>query len=153
MSLEEINSRREKALSDALEVIYSLMENHQAGGYCKRTDRRAAACDSMLLGSLLKGCQNAGIWPPPVAPYKAMTFKSLKDKISSFEIQTLCGILGEAYKHYGAVKWMADRATPPVKGSIDEKMIAIENEVAGLTLYNFLSESERQNFPESLLFG
>src|SRR5579871_6603400 len=110
LSQEEINRRREKALSDALDVIYSMIENDQEGGYCKRTDGRAAGCDAMLLGSLLRGCQNAGIWPPPVAPYKALTFKALKDKISSLEIQTLCGIMGEAHRHYGAVRWTVDRS-------------------------------------------
>jgi hypothetical protein len=119
------------------------MENHHSGGYCKRTDGRASACDAMLLGSLLRGCQNAGLWPPPVAPYEGLTFDGVAGKIASFNIQTLCGTMNEVFKHHGSGKFVTDLTKPPVKGAIDDKLISLGHELSGIGIEHFLSENAR----------
>lgn len=55
-----------------MEVVLAIYQNPDA--ICQRPEHQENpdyrfACDAMLLGTLFKGYEKAGIWPIPVPPY------------------------------------------------------------------------------------
>jgi hypothetical protein len=46
----------------------------------------------MVLGTLLKGCVRAGIWPIPQYPYNGFTIKRVLRDIEELRIRSLCEI-------------------------------------------------------------
>ena len=48
------------------------------------------ACDSMVLGSLLKSLVKRGLWPAPTSPYGPQTLDDLCISIQCLELVSLC---------------------------------------------------------------
>jgi hypothetical protein len=48
------------------------------------------ACDSMVLGSLLKSLVKRGLWPAPASPYGHQTVEDLCYSIQHLELVSLC---------------------------------------------------------------
>jgi hypothetical protein len=48
------------------------------------------ACDSMVLGSLLKSLLKEGLWPPPISPYGHHTLDDICFSIQCLDMVSLC---------------------------------------------------------------
>jgi hypothetical protein len=83
--LKELRNSKIKAI---LDVVYDLITKFTAEGenQCDGFGENAFTCDAMMLGSLLKGCAQIGIWPELKAPYTGQTFKDLKANIQKFKL-------------------------------------------------------------------
>ncbi|KAH8587422.1 hypothetical protein B0O99DRAFT_526883 [Bisporella sp. PMI_857] len=91
--IDAIKSERERAMKASITIIHSLIEQYlvsQIVCHGSLDDELRHACDSMVLGSLMKGSRQIGIWPMPDTPFKGKNFKDLAHKIRSIRILDVC---------------------------------------------------------------
>lgn len=58
------------------------------------------ACNSMILGSLIRSLSKAGIWPAPTRPYKGASLKSISKSIQYMKLCSLCNAVISGHKRY-----------------------------------------------------
>ena len=50
----------------------------------------AKTCDALVLGTLLRGASQAGLWPVPSPPYTKASFNNVATAINGLAIESLC---------------------------------------------------------------
>jgi len=101
----------------------------------------AWACDSMLLGSLIKALQAAGLHPLPQSPYTGISFVEVSLKLTDLQIHALCE------------NWILPMYTAGYKwahgynSEILEEMNAIDNRLEGLEIDSFREPVVLANTP------
>jgi hypothetical protein len=96
------------------------------------------ACDSILLGSLLKRSVTLGIWPQPEDPYPGMTFKTLADEIREMQILDDCNQSRRGGRYYTSVDGHG------IKDSIEASIRSLEDRMCGLSLGSFLPKRDKK---------
>jgi hypothetical protein len=69
---------------------YQGPSQHCRSAYSSYRAKKNAACDGLILGSLLKSAAMNGLWPPPSHPYTGLTFSVIISRARSLEITALC---------------------------------------------------------------
>ncbi len=130
-------------LGHVLKTIYTLVEKYQTPTtIClypenERSPGRRFACDSMVLGTLIKGCIIAHIWPIPVYPYHGITVQDIVNKISSMKIHSLCEINKEgAFAPYSGM-WKDKESHGLVKSTLTSLLDQFSTGKKGLNLEEF----------------
>ncbi|KAH8685818.1 hypothetical protein BGZ60DRAFT_426285 [Tricladium varicosporioides] len=99
-----------------------------------RPDEKKLACDSLILGTLLRSGQAQGLSPIPEVPFSGKRFTDIISGLRALKPVAVCDDLLSTFK------W--DPSPPPpshgVKASILAKAKALEERVAGLDLEDFL---------------
>lgn len=90
------------------------------------------ACDSLLLGSLIKGAAAIGIWPKRNAPYHGIVFKDLANQVRELKVFDVC--------NHSFGKYQSSSDAHGVKDSIEASVSALEGAMSGLNLGDFLPE-------------
>jgi hypothetical protein len=96
-------------------------------------DELRYACDSMVLGSLMKSSRKIGIWPKPEAPFNGRKFKDLARAIRSIKILDVC-------KKGSSQRWNLYGPSSNCHGledSIEASMKSIEAGLDGLELSDY----------------
>ncbi|PMD25408.1 hypothetical protein NA56DRAFT_565466 [Hyaloscypha hepaticicola] len=146
--LESIEHQREKALQAAYSFIDDTISAYQGTkllcpspvGFfqanqirCPSHEASRVACDSMVLGSLLKSLVKGGVWPAPTSPYKHETLDDLCDSIRCLNLVSLCDQLQPPKKS----------SYPPVgechglSAKLRENVEKQRERISGLDLQNF----------------
>lgn len=100
-------------------------------GYATDSKLTRLACDSMVLGSLIKASAKIGIWPMPSEPDPKVSFNSLKKRIRQMKILygQSCGEINDGHG---------------VADIINTSINAIEESLSGgLDLNSFLPEDQQ----------
>jgi hypothetical protein len=108
--------------------------------------QKNAACDGLILGSLLKSASVNGLWPPPSHPYIGHTFSGIITKARSLEITALCEEPLSQFSS-GYVNIVSSHG---VKQSICAQMDALEANINGLDLKAF-KEPRTGSFRETFM--
>lgn len=104
---------------------------------CKHSD--SFACDSGVLGSLIKGSAKIGISPPREAPYPGMTFIDLATKVRKMQIcedNHRDNYRNQYYSHHNG---------HGIKQHIEASIRSLEDQFCGLKLDSFLLEAQDKN--------
>lgn len=130
--IDAIQSRRDKAKSDAIGVIHNLISQYSGPGfmctnrhYC---EAKKTACDATVLGSLIRGASQLQILPAR-KEYEG-SFSRLIKEIKGIKIFTTCNLI-EGYAN--------DNDIHRIQASIDVKLTEISNNLIGLQLIDFIS--------------
>lgn len=127
-------AHRTTAIESALLILHNLITRYSAPSILCPVifdANNSLACDSLLLGSLIKGCATIGIWPPSNlrAPYPGIVFRDLAVRIRELKVLDVCnGALG---------RWKACEDAHGVKGGIEASLSALEAAMGGLNLEDF----------------
>jgi hypothetical protein len=91
------------------------------------------ACNSMVLGSLLKNASSFGLWPFPEDPYPGLNLHQVMEATRGFKILSLCDVVSSrpVQEGHGAHGYMKSLAK-----SLEKR----EAEADGLSLEEFLSK-------------
>jgi hypothetical protein len=125
-------------LKCVFQTITSHVEKYQKQTIiCRRPKAyKAVACDAMTLGSFLKGCIEAGIWPTPLDPYQGFTVQSVLNRIAALRISSLCEINQDGMRGYGCSSGGKD-AHDLIKTSMLSLKSYAESVLEGLELKDF----------------
>lgn len=141
--LAELQSDRCRALEEIFETIALYIREYQEPTstpkrLCQRVeDLKALAGDAMVLGTLLKGCAKAGIWPIPAYPYHGFTVRQVVNAIAVFEICSLCEINKDGL--HGRYKGNVGKEVhDKVKSSMLSFKTSVEAVMKGLDLDDFV---------------
>lgn len=94
-----IQERRIEAIDSLLTIPTSLIEKYSLPtAQCVPIDDTADpielaysyACDSMLLGSLIKSCAKTGIFPIPQSPFEGLSFAWVAKSLGSLDLKSKC---------------------------------------------------------------
>ncbi|EKD13763.1 uncharacterized protein L3040_005621 [Drepanopeziza brunnea f. sp. 'multigermtubi'] len=95
--IEHINSDRQRAIENAIQLINYEIKRVQATPNCRNyvgafSKKKMMACDSMVIRSLLGSASKLGLWPPSVARsnFGDSSFQSTAAAIRRVTIHTLC---------------------------------------------------------------
>ncbi|KAF4629275.1 hypothetical protein G7Y89_g8872 [Cudoniella acicularis] len=138
--LVKIEETREKAISDVLAIFNRYVEKYKGpkvlcgSKVFPRPDEKKMACDSLMLGSLLRSGQVNGLSPNPEVPFSGKRFIDILASLRALKPMAVCDDLLSTFK------W--DPAPPPpshgVKASIIAKTQALEDRIIGLDLEDFI---------------
>jgi hypothetical protein len=109
---------------------------HCRSSYSTNRAKKNAACDGLILGSLLKSAAMNCLWPPPPHPYTGLTFSVIVSRARSLDIMALCDdsihtfTVGQPAPSHG------------VKQSICSQMDNLEANMNGLDLKRFKEPKE-----------
>ena len=140
ISSGSIQQSRQSALFDAIGFVQQKIKKYQGPKiHCKSRHggqvlaEKNAACDALMLGSLLRGSAAMGIWPAPSPPFSAMSWKSTASRIRDLKVVSVCD---EFYSHS---TWNPKAPDPShgVKASILEVIDTLEERMTGLELASF----------------
>ncbi|KAF8865167.1 hypothetical protein BDZ45DRAFT_684679 [Acephala macrosclerotiorum] len=101
--LERIEDARQQSITEILTFVQRMVTDFISGnGSCKtRFDRneigRRRACNAIILGTLITGLFEHGMWLLPEPPYKGVSLRQLLDKLR--DLQILAG--GDEYIYAG----------------------------------------------------
>ncbi len=73
-------AHRAAAIEGTMLIVHNLVARYSSPYVlcpAVRDERNKLGCDSILLGSLIKGSAAIGIWPKMNAPYHGLVFKDL----------------------------------------------------------------------------
>jgi len=153
--VENIMNQRERALQAAYSLISGTISKYQGTKLlCPSTaesfrryqrpfhtenlvypsyDASRLACDSMVLGSLLKSLVKWGLWPAPTSPYGPQTVDDLCLSIRCLDLVSLCDQLQLPKGIYdlpsGECHWLRAR----LKSNVEEQ----RDRISGLDLEKF----------------
>jgi hypothetical protein len=87
-----IATQRETAILGVFKNLEQTLKKYQnAAQVCPQHNmNHAAACDAIVLGSILRGVAMRGIYPIPISPYDDMTFNHLSSSLMDLEILSYC---------------------------------------------------------------
>jgi hypothetical protein len=110
--LEIIVKQRETAISGVFKYLEQTLKKYQsAAQICPKSHstNHGAACDSMVLGSILRGAAMRGIYPIPMSPYDDMTFNHLSISLFDLEILSYCKLQNAStHSNYGDMHGVKD---------------------------------------------
>jgi len=135
-----VEESRRQSISDAFAFLTRLIEKYQQDRVictsglstnATRRKRKNLACDSTMLGSLLKSARKNGLWPVPPSPFNGLQVVDLLGKMRALEPVAICDA--------DLINWkFSEGEQPPpshgVKWSIDSQMNYLEGRVDGLEL-------------------
>jgi len=90
--LDAVKESRNAKVKAALDIVYQLIEKLTAeeDNECKQgPEQDSLFCDAMMLGSLLKGAAQIGIWPKLEASYVGQTVQDLRANIAEVKLTDL----------------------------------------------------------------
>jgi len=128
-----IKYHRIHAIQSAMAVIHNLIEKYSTPEVLCTLDYdqdNRFACDSQILGSLLKGSITMGIWPKPEPPYKDIVFQKLAAQLRDFKV------LDVGTHHRGRFNMSPD--IHGIKDLIEASITALEDAMSGLDIRDFL---------------
>ncbi|KAI9048634.1 hypothetical protein LZ554_007466 [Drepanopeziza brunnea f. sp. 'monogermtubi'] len=139
--IEHINSDRQRAIEEAIQLIDSEIQRVQATPNCRNyvgafSKEKMMACDSMVIGSLLGSAAKLGLWPLSVARsnFGDSSFQSTADAIRRVEFHTLCddifGVRGPLEVNVETRHF--------TKEILDKKLAEIEYRMDSYSLQDFL---------------
>lgn len=123
-----------KAIRNAFEVIGRFIDVLQVSKpRCTsgRNESHRYTCNSVLLGSLLEGSANLGLWPPPDAPYRDLNFKFVVHEIMQIRVVSFCSKMGHTHVPTGAT------GSHGVKSEIGSALAKVRTRFSGLNLKDF----------------
>jgi hypothetical protein len=127
--LDKLQSDRHIALDQIFDTIASHFKVYQepttiSQRICQRhEDLKALACDAIVLGTLLKGCVRAGIWPIPLYPYDGFTVLQVVKDVTAMQIYSLCEINKDGmHRGYG-------NEAKQVHDQVKHSMLSFKNSV------------------------
>jgi len=130
---------RAAAIENAILIIHNLIARYS--GPCilcpviwDESDK--LACDSLLLGSLIKGSAAIGIYPMISNPYHGIVFKDLAAQIRELKV---FDVLHDVCNQ-GLGKYQSNSDAHGVKSSLEASMNALECAMIGLNLEDFLPQ-------------
>jgi hypothetical protein len=126
-------AHRGAAIEGAMLVILNLITRYSGPDIlCPVVwdENNKLACDSLLLGSLIKGSAAIGIWPKPNPPYHGIVFKNLATQIRELKVFDVC--------NHALGRYQSCSDAHGVKNSIEASMNALECAMCGLNLEDFL---------------
>lgn len=105
----------------------------------QKSPDRQLACDAMVLGTLLKGCVKAGIWPAPEYPYRGFAIRQALTEIKAFKIHSLCEVNKEGvYDMYRNRPHLGGKASHDLAKQFLESVTKdVQGRVQGLKLRDF----------------
>jgi hypothetical protein len=114
-----------------IKFVFGLIERYQKpvpSG--EQIDHYKSASDSMVLGTLLRSCADAGIWPAPQPPYAGIMPDVLYTTITECNVRKL----SSTYSRHNAVQIVrADE----IMQEIETNMTLIKSAWNGLKLEDF----------------
>lgn len=128
-------AHRAAAIEGSLLIVHGLIARYSGPDVlCPVVwdEHNKLACDSFILGSLIKNSSTIGIWPKPNAPYEGIVFKDLTAKLRDLKVFNVCN------HNWGRYQSCSD--AHGVKESIEASMSALEDAMCGLNLEDFLPE-------------
>ncbi|KAG9229346.1 hypothetical protein BJ875DRAFT_387537 [Amylocarpus encephaloides] len=138
--VDSIHQGRLDAINSAITVVHTFISKYMDGEtHCETgmDEGLRFACDSMLLGSLMKGSRKIGIWPRPYAPFIGQNFRDLAKAIRGIKISDVCGrSSGRRWTSYGGFEGNAHG----LEKQIEDAIIAAEAGLAGLELEKYRKE-------------
>jgi len=133
--IDVILAHRAAAIEGAMHIVHSLIARYSSPEvFCPAVwdVNNNLACDSLLLGSLIKGSATIGIWPKINPPYLGVVFQDLAIQIRELKVFDVCNQERRRYQScYDA---------HGVKDSIEASLSALEGAMHGLKLEDFLPE-------------
>ena len=128
-------AHRAAAIEGAMLIVHNLITRYSGPDIlCPVVwdENNKLACDSMLLGSLIKGSAAIGIYPKPSTPYHSIVFKDLAAQIRELKVFDVC--------NHGLGRYQSCSDAHGVKNSIEASINALEGAMYGLNLEDFLPE-------------
>jgi hypothetical protein len=132
-------AHRSAAIEGAILIVHDLISRYSGPNILCPViwdESNKLACDSLLLGSLIKGSASIGIYPRLYAPYHGMVFKDLAIQIRELMI---FDALHDVCNH-GLGRYQSCSDAHGVKSSIEASMTALEGAMVGLNLEEFLPQ-------------
>jgi hypothetical protein len=124
------------AVIESTIMKYQGPTQHCQSNYSSYAAKKNAACDMLILGSLLKSAAMNGLWPPPTHPYTGLTFSDIFSRVRSLEITALCD--EQIHSVIGAKPPLAHG----LKQSISLQINAVDANMTGLDLNKFKEPKE-----------
>jgi hypothetical protein len=110
--LEMIATQRETAISGVFKYLEQTLKRYQsAAQICPKSHsmNHGAACDSTVLGLILRGAAMQRIYPIPMSPYDDMTFNHLSISLLDLAILSYCKLQNTfTYSNYGDMHGVKD---------------------------------------------
>ncbi|KIW82819.1 hypothetical protein Z517_02062 [Fonsecaea pedrosoi CBS 271.37] len=133
--IAEIRSYRREILTEFLSILSSLIDRYE-GPRC--LCRRDKDCDALLLGKLIKGLKNIGLYPVPDALLLNRSIKSLFAAVRDMELSPLCKELTKKErKGYSSLDDEESfRRTYHLKEELHNSISSLEKKFRGLQLKN-----------------
>ncbi|KAJ5041070.1 uncharacterized protein L3040_005625 [Drepanopeziza brunnea f. sp. 'multigermtubi'] len=135
----KVEEQRQACIDEALSLVENYISIYQnsSKSICRvlpRDSRLEFACDSMVLGSLLKSATQLGLWPRTSSMYHNSSVSKTLERITALEIVSLC----RADSLRPDIGYDFDGISFPsctkIKRTIHRKLNAIENRLVGLSL-------------------
>lgn len=133
--LDVMLAHRAAAIEGAMHVVHTLIARYSSPEvFCPAVwdENNNLACDSLLLGSLIKGSAAIGIWPNIPSPYYGIVFQDLATQVRELRVFDVCNQARRSYQSCSDAHG--------VKDSIHASMSALEGAMGGLNLEDFLPE-------------
>ncbi|KAE9378212.1 hypothetical protein N431DRAFT_399726 [Stipitochalara longipes BDJ] len=132
-------AHRAAAIENAILIVHNLITRYSGPNILcpvvwDESDK--LACDSLLLGSLIKGSAAIGIYPRINAPYHGVVFKDLAAQIRELKV---FDVLHDVCNN-GLGRYQSSSDSHGVKSSIEASMNALECAMIGLNLEDFLPQ-------------
>jgi hypothetical protein len=127
-------AHRAAAIEGAMLIVHNLIARYSGPDIlCPVVwdENNKLACDSLLLGSLIKGSASIGIWPKQNAPYHGIVFKDLAVQIRELKVFDICNHMN------GLGRYQSCSDAHGVRTSIEASMNALEAALYGLNLEDF----------------
>jgi hypothetical protein len=135
VDLDVMLAHRAAAIEGAMHAVHSLITRYSSPEvFCPAVwdENNNLACDSLLLGSLIKGSAAIGIWPRIPSPYPGIVFQDLATQVRELRVFDVCNQARRSYQSCSDAHG--------VKDSIHASMSALEGAMGGLNLEDFLHE-------------
>ncbi|KAH6674272.1 hypothetical protein B0J14DRAFT_653575 [Halenospora varia] len=132
--LRHIAKDRQRAISKALSMISDTIDRYQSARQCPyygSDTTKHRACDSMVLGSLLRSAKSVGLYPPQKTPYEGLSMSLVHKSAVLIEVSALCDFIPS--DRYGSMATPNHRIPSQIKTRMDE----ILSSLAGLDLETF----------------
>jgi len=128
-------AHRAAAIEGAMRIVHTLIARYSSPEvFCPAVwdENNNLACDSLILGSLIKGSAAIGIWPDIDAPYHGIVFQELATQVRELRVFDVCNQARRSYQSCPDAHG--------VKDSIQASMNALQGAMCGLNLEDFLHE-------------
>jgi hypothetical protein len=103
-SADTIEANRQQGLADMMEALAKLVCRFNGEVVRCNTNFRGIAiedrnyaCDSMIIGTLVKSASICGLWSLPPAPYTGMSIKKTAEDIKSLKVMGFCDSFYTSY--------------------------------------------------------
>ncbi|KAL5321940.1 hypothetical protein ACEPPN_009905 [Leptodophora sp. 'Broadleaf-Isolate-01'] len=121
--LDRIERHRQAIIASLLGTIIGIMGAYNKASvicpsiYNDNLESRNYACDSMIVGSMLKSASSQGLWPLPLAPYPGRSIKQTAEETRKLKLVAMCdapfNYWGQSspLPAHGVIKYLHDAAS------------------------------------------